>query len=307
VASLQTRWKGLRDCFKHHLRRLHECRSGSGSKTFVPYVHAEELQFLRPFMELRETQSSWEERDHGQRAGGEAACAVEGGSQCRSAHQSLEATQDTQETNISEPSPQLELPEVQLPQIALPDVEQPQVEEPPTQRPLPQRSSRLIGGRINQTMDHFATLMEKLDRKLDALETEESGFGSMVEGMLKKVPQDRKNFVKKAVMDILEANMLSDPATDQSPIFAHPPPPSGPYYGFPNPPLLPPSLPSIHGRLWQCPKSMKYPIPYPSLSPITLGAPGNQRFGEESFQMPPTPSPKPSTSSTLNQLTYHQL
>ncbi|PIO14764.1 hypothetical protein AB205_0022960, partial [Aquarana catesbeiana] len=235
VASLQTRWKGLRDCFKRHLRRLHECRSGSGSKRFVPYVHAEELQFLWPFMELRETQASWEEGDNGQRAGGEAACAVEGGSQCLSAHQSLEASEDTQETNISEPYTQLELPEVQLTQIALPDVKQPQVEEPPTRRPLPQRSSRPIGGRINQTMDCFATLMEKLDHKLDALETEESGFGSMVAGMLKKVPWERKNFVKKAVMDILEANMQSNPATDQSSIFAHPPPPSGPYYDFPNP------------------------------------------------------------------------
>ncbi|PIO16019.1 hypothetical protein AB205_0060160, partial [Aquarana catesbeiana] len=194
-ASLQTRWKGLRDCFKHHLRRLNECRSGSGSKRFVPYIHAEELQFLRPFMELRETQSSWEERDYGQRAGGEAACAEEGGSQCRSAHQSFEATQDTQETNISEPSPQLELPEVQLPQISLPDVEQPQVKVPRTPMPLPQISSRPIGGRINQTMDRFATLKEKMDHKLDALETEESGFGSMVAGMLKKVPKERKNFV----------------------------------------------------------------------------------------------------------------
>ncbi|XP_073454134.1 uncharacterized protein [Aquarana catesbeiana] len=256
-------------------------------------------------MELRETQSSWEDVDNIQRAGGEAACAV-GGSQC----QSLEVSVDTQETNIAEPSTQLELPEVQLTPIELPVVEQPQVEEPPTRRPLPPRSSRPIGGRMNETMERFSTLMAKLDQKLDTLETEESGFGCMVAGMLKKVPQDRKNAVKKSIMDILEANIQSAPATEQSSIFVHPPPPSGPYYNFPNPTpprthhYYPPRFRPYTDEYGNTQNLGNPPIPYPSPSPIpsTLTS---QRFSEESILMPPTPSPRPSTSST--QPTYHQL
>ncbi|PIO14673.1 hypothetical protein AB205_0196470 [Aquarana catesbeiana] len=67
-SAIQVRWKGLRDCYKRYLRKLLEARSGSGSKRVVPYVHAEELEFLRPSMELRETQSSWQVAQEGQEA-----------------------------------------------------------------------------------------------------------------------------------------------------------------------------------------------------------------------------------------------
>ncbi|XP_073461444.1 uncharacterized protein [Aquarana catesbeiana] len=68
LSAIQVRWKGLRVCYKRYLRKILEARSGSGSKRVVPYVHAEELEFLRPSMELTETQSSWQVAQEGQEA-----------------------------------------------------------------------------------------------------------------------------------------------------------------------------------------------------------------------------------------------
>ncbi|XP_077346714.1 uncharacterized protein LOC143995860 [Lithobates pipiens] len=224
LITLQTCWKGLRDCYKRYLRKIQESRSGSGSKRVVSYVHADEMEFVRPFMELGETQSSLEDQRQAQQAGGEAACVVEGGAHFQPLADSPNQIQTTQETEIGESSSQV--PEVNLPEVGHQQVEQPA-------RPIPQQSARL--GRHSQNMDQFASLMETMHEKLESLESEESGFGIMVAGVIKRVPQERQGHVKKAIIDLLEANMVNQPATAPSPMFG-PPPPSGPFYDFPNPP-----------------------------------------------------------------------
>ncbi|XP_077347917.1 uncharacterized protein LOC143996625 [Lithobates pipiens] len=314
LTVLQTRWKGLRDCFKRHLRRLHEGRSGSGSRRFVPYVHAEELQFLLPFMEPRETQSSWGEGQQSRREASsqplhEAASA--GANLDVPVHEPLEAADEI----FLPPSPQHDLQiassqQVELQQVSqldLPNVEQPQVEQSPNQRAPLLRSSRPVGGsRGAQTMERFANLMDRLDRKLETLETEESAFGVMVASMRKRVPDGRKNLVRKDIMDILEANMITPNSTNQSVMLPNPPCPPGPYYNMPNPPpprthpYYPPRFRPYTDEYGNALTSANAPIPYPSPSPIfsSHDVPNNP------ILMPSTPSPMPSTSSNL---TYHQL
>ncbi|PIO34255.1 hypothetical protein AB205_0110290, partial [Aquarana catesbeiana] len=65
VRSLQTRRRSLKDCYNRYLRKLKEGRSGSSSKTLVPYAHAGDLEFLKPVLEIRGTQASWEDSTQG--------------------------------------------------------------------------------------------------------------------------------------------------------------------------------------------------------------------------------------------------
>ncbi|PIO09328.1 hypothetical protein AB205_0205750, partial [Aquarana catesbeiana] len=172
-SAIQVRWKGLRVCYKRYLRKILEARSGSGSKRVVPYVHAEELEFLRPSMELTETQSSWQVAQEGQEAPPEPQGSQEHCSLDEKMTQEMNPeTLDTQET--AGPS---------------------QVQRP---EPLQARSTRTARprGRRVDNMQRFADLMDRLNQKLDDLDSEEHAFGLMVAGMLKKIPEDRHNAKK---------------------------------------------------------------------------------------------------------------
>ncbi|XP_040210565.1 uncharacterized protein LOC120941310 [Rana temporaria] len=53
----------MRDAFKKYNKHLREVRSGSGAPARVPYMYAEDLAFLKPLIEMRETEASWDEQD----------------------------------------------------------------------------------------------------------------------------------------------------------------------------------------------------------------------------------------------------
>ncbi|PIO23388.1 hypothetical protein AB205_0097350 [Aquarana catesbeiana] len=156
-------------------------------------------------------------------------------------------------------------------------------------------------------MDRFADLVERMNQKLEDLQSEDHGFGLMVAGMLQKIPQEPKHDVKKAVMDLLEASMRNEPSIPTSPMFG-PPPPSGPYYTYPNPPpprthpYYPPRFHPYSDEYGNAMNPAHPPIPYPSPSPIpsTIGAPGYQPFSHHSTNLPPTPSVRASTSSATS-------
>ncbi|PIO13830.1 hypothetical protein AB205_0025550, partial [Aquarana catesbeiana] len=284
VSLIQIRWKGLRDCFKRYLRKISEARSGSGSKRLVPYVHADELDFLRPHIELRETQSSWEVGEEGQEA-------------------PLEPQGSQDQHEMAElPAPELDPSEtsVNTPVTAGPS----RVESPgPTQVRL--RNSR-PAGRHSQNMDRFANLVDRLNQKLDDLESEEHGFGIMVAGMLKKIPEERRNQVKKAVMDLLDASVRNEQPNCSSAMFG-PPPPSGPYYPHSNPPpprTHPYYSPRFHPYSDEYGNVLPYshpPIPYPSPSPIT------STIGAPSFTPSPGPSTRNANPQSEYQPSYHHL
>ncbi|KAG8264264.1 hypothetical protein J6590_014551 [Homalodisca vitripennis] len=60
-ASLQKRWKNLRDSFARELRKKKTTKSGSAAVKSTPYIYFQRLMFLENTMRNKETQSSIEE------------------------------------------------------------------------------------------------------------------------------------------------------------------------------------------------------------------------------------------------------
>ncbi|PIO23977.1 hypothetical protein AB205_0220930 [Aquarana catesbeiana] len=58
---IRTRWQSLKDKLQRHQRLEHEARSGSGAAPKRLYAFARYLDFLKPVLELRNTEASWEE------------------------------------------------------------------------------------------------------------------------------------------------------------------------------------------------------------------------------------------------------
>ncbi|PIO23042.1 hypothetical protein AB205_0033290, partial [Aquarana catesbeiana] len=60
---IRTRWRSLKDTLQRHRRLEREARSGSGATPKRPYAFARYLDFLKPVLELRNTEASWEEEE----------------------------------------------------------------------------------------------------------------------------------------------------------------------------------------------------------------------------------------------------
>ncbi|PIO23474.1 hypothetical protein AB205_0143640 [Aquarana catesbeiana] len=58
---IRTRWRSLKDTLQRHQRLQRESRSGSGAPPKHPYAFARYMDFLKPVLELRNTEASWEE------------------------------------------------------------------------------------------------------------------------------------------------------------------------------------------------------------------------------------------------------
>ncbi|PIO11069.1 hypothetical protein AB205_0043890 [Aquarana catesbeiana] len=59
VKMIKQRWKTLRDNFKRELTRQQQIRSGSSGKHGRMYCHYYELEFLKPVMQDRQTESNF--------------------------------------------------------------------------------------------------------------------------------------------------------------------------------------------------------------------------------------------------------
>ncbi|PIO12037.1 hypothetical protein AB205_0144390 [Aquarana catesbeiana] len=55
---LKIRWKTMRDNYRREYIKQQKIRSGSGGKSSRVYCHYTELQFLKPVMQLRQTESN---------------------------------------------------------------------------------------------------------------------------------------------------------------------------------------------------------------------------------------------------------
>lgn len=58
VHMLKIRWKTMRDNYRREYLKQQKTRSGSGGKSSRVYCHYTELQFLKPVMQLRQTESN---------------------------------------------------------------------------------------------------------------------------------------------------------------------------------------------------------------------------------------------------------
>jgi len=56
--EIQARWKNLRKCFKRELDSQHNATSGEGSRKRRKYLYFDQLLFLLPHTEDRETRSN---------------------------------------------------------------------------------------------------------------------------------------------------------------------------------------------------------------------------------------------------------
>ncbi|XP_073458472.1 uncharacterized protein [Aquarana catesbeiana] len=61
--ALKTRWRSLRDTYTKYVKNLRESKSGSAASKKKPYAFAGYLAFLKPVLELRNTESSWQEEE----------------------------------------------------------------------------------------------------------------------------------------------------------------------------------------------------------------------------------------------------
>ncbi|PIO41262.1 hypothetical protein AB205_0152150, partial [Aquarana catesbeiana] len=60
---IRTRGRSLKDTLQRHQRLEREARSGPGAAPKRPYAFARYLDFLKPVLELRNTEASWEEEE----------------------------------------------------------------------------------------------------------------------------------------------------------------------------------------------------------------------------------------------------
>ncbi|PIO34460.1 hypothetical protein AB205_0097820, partial [Aquarana catesbeiana] len=65
---ISTRWQSLKDTLQRHQRLEHEAQSGSGAAPKRPYAFTRYLDFLKPVLELRNTEASWEEKEEEEHA-----------------------------------------------------------------------------------------------------------------------------------------------------------------------------------------------------------------------------------------------
>ncbi|PIO16214.1 hypothetical protein AB205_0220970, partial [Aquarana catesbeiana] len=61
VKALQTRWWSAKDSFNIQLKKEWSMRSGSAAKSFTPYSYTKDLEFLRPILEMRSTDTCWDD------------------------------------------------------------------------------------------------------------------------------------------------------------------------------------------------------------------------------------------------------
>ncbi|XP_073482864.1 uncharacterized protein [Aquarana catesbeiana] len=60
VKALQTRWHSAKDCFNSHLKEERSMRSGLAAMSFTPYSYAKDLEFFRLILEMRSTDTCWD-------------------------------------------------------------------------------------------------------------------------------------------------------------------------------------------------------------------------------------------------------
>ncbi|PIO24129.1 hypothetical protein AB205_0041860 [Aquarana catesbeiana] len=60
LKALQTRWRSTKDSFNSQFKKERSMRSGLAAKSFTLYSYANDLEFLRPILEMRSTDTCWD-------------------------------------------------------------------------------------------------------------------------------------------------------------------------------------------------------------------------------------------------------
>ncbi|PIO11307.1 hypothetical protein AB205_0159930, partial [Aquarana catesbeiana] len=257
VHSLQTRWRNLKDSYNRYLRKLKEGRSGSGSKRLAPYAHAGDLDFLKPVLEMLETQASWEDSTQGwtQEDESEEAAAAEKQEQFQdNVDKELFVDESRSTTNSmneedAEPGPSN------------------------VSRPL-QRSSR-GSARPVKPMDKILDVVSQMSTKIAENQCEDTAFLTVILGICKQVPPEKKYALRMALMSTAQSFVGEWPTTS-SPYMQPPLPQYPPYQQYPHfqstqyaPPINRPYCDQYGNMLNPSRPRMFHPISAPTTS--TLG------------------------------------
>ncbi|PIO36481.1 hypothetical protein AB205_0102550 [Aquarana catesbeiana] len=266
VHSLQTRWRSLKD-----LRKLKEGRSGSGSKRLAPYAHAGDLDFLKPVLEMRETQASWEDSTQG--------LAPEDESEEAAAEEEQEQFQDNVDKELF----------VDESRSATNSMNEEDAEPGPSNVSRPLQISSRGSARAGKPMDKILDVVSQMSTKVVENQYEDTAFLTVILGICKQVPPEKKYALRMALMSTAQSFVGEEPTTSSA---CMQPPQYPPYQQYPHfqstqyaPPINRPYCDQYGNMLNPSRPRMLHPIPAPTTS--TLGPPTTHQLRQ------PTPSQVP--------------
>ncbi|XP_040197048.1 extensin-like [Rana temporaria] len=274
---LKLKWKSIRDAYARQLRAQREQRrSGSGACSVKEYVHAKELEFLRPVLDLGSTESCWDEAatavvDIGDResvASGDQAMAT-----LEPEPQHSEASNSNATRPLAEQSP------VSIAPIG------------------PPRALRRRAPAPDPALDRMLDIMTNMSDRMNNRSYGQNVAKCLGE-LIDKVPPNLQAVVLSCTARYISTFIPPTEADDLS----EPPPPYGPYANkrtehVPAPPTTHFSPPPV--TLWTGPQLSDQP-PRPTPPPTSAHHPLTTTLSH----LPPVPTP--STHTSLNPFPYTQ-
>ncbi|PIO34880.1 hypothetical protein AB205_0199390 [Aquarana catesbeiana] len=209
----QTRWRSLKDCYNRYLQKL-KGRSGSGSKSLAPYAHAGDLDFLKPVLEIREIQASWEDSKQG----------------LPPEDESEEAAAEEQEQFQDNVDKELFVDESRSTTNSM--NEEDAEPGPSNVSRLLQRSSR-GSARARKSIDKILDVVSQISSKMAENQREDAAFLTVILGICKQVPPEKKYALRMALMSTAQSLVGEEPTTSSA--YMQPPLPQySPYQQYPH-------------------------------------------------------------------------
>ncbi|XP_073467300.1 uncharacterized protein [Aquarana catesbeiana] len=192
LTDIRMRWRSLKNTYRKYLREEHERRSRAAATQKRLYVFARYLEFLKPVLELRSTQASWEqeEDDEEEEEEGEAMA-------CSNADLSLE--QHALAESLSPPSS--------------PHLPEPRGAEPSTSTSRSHRSTALsrrssTRPRRVENMDRahrLLNIVSRISEQMDAQRCPDTLFALSLVPLFKEVIPDRYFEMRTAVQKCIHS------------------------------------------------------------------------------------------------------
>ncbi|XP_040187722.1 soluble scavenger receptor cysteine-rich domain-containing protein SSC5D-like [Rana temporaria] len=236
---IKNKWKSIRDAYTRYMRLIRNTRSGSSACAPKEYIHAKELEFLRPSLTLASTENSWEEAAPTAPVGMDS-CSI------NSADQALAGLE----------------PESQLATSSQSTTATPVGEEESTPRPLPRVAARGIRRKAPDPDPNVKLMLEIMADMKERMGTNRS-YGHMsakcLGELMDRVPKRLQADMLAGTIRYI-ATFIPPEEPYQSP---EPPPPYGPYATHPPQHMSAPPLP--HFTAPPFPSHLPQPTPpYPT-------------------------------------------
>lgn len=181
---LQRRWRILKDGYQRFLLQQRKATRGSGAKRTPLYAHGRELEFLRPVLEWRETQASWED------------------SPLDSEEEEEEEEEEYLEEHASQEEP---LGESGSTARAAAPMGEEEDEPGPSCAYAPARRAARGSSGSAKLIEELLKVVEKLSQKMDESQDEDVAFTNLITSIARKVPPERKHAMRMALLSIAQS------------------------------------------------------------------------------------------------------